>query len=245
MTLWNGSLASSLKNAHRLKEQWISTGRILPFVKRNALIVSLGTLQTLSWKTNALGITRIVGVVGLMVLERKRRRVFASSGREMESAPMEMPVLGLAIILPRTRALSLVADVENHRIETKKRKNIKIEDLAETPPKVLEVPIGLVVVVGVRKVVAPRSDLSLLRIKGVALLLRIGEVVHLHLKVPKAEKDLGERVPQVSQMLNLVCDMLGQVATIRIASFGIRPHVGTGGRIGVKEEMHVFFPIVS
>ena len=242
MTLWNGSLASSLRNVHRLKEQWTSTGKILLSARRNALIVSLGTLQTHFWKINALGIIRIVEA-RRMVLEHTLRKVFVLGGRKMENVLMETHVLGLVITLPRTKALSLVANVVTNK--RKKRKNIKIEDLVETPPKVLEVPIGLVVVVEVRKVVAPRSDLSLLRIKGVALLLRIGEVVHLHLKVPKAEKDLGERVPQVSQMLNLVCDMLGQVAMIRIASFGIRPHVGTGGRIGVKEEMHVFFPIVS
>ena len=185
-----------MRNAHRLKEQWTSTGRTLLSARRNALIVSLGTLQTHFWKTNALGIIRIVEV-RRMVLEHKRRRVFVSGGKRMESVLMEMPVLGLAITLPRTRALSLVADVENHRIETKKRKNIKIEDLAETPPKVPEVPIGLVVVVGVRKVVAPRSGLSLLRIKGAALLLKTDEADHQHLKEPEAAKDLGERAPQV------------------------------------------------
>ena len=230
-----------MRNVHRLKEQWTSTGRILLSARRNALIVSLGTLQTHFWKINALGIIRTVEA-RRMVLEHTRRKVFVLGGRKMENVLMETHVLGLVITLLRTKALSLVANVVTNK--RKKRKNIKIEDLVETPPKVLGDPIGLVEVVEVRKVVAPRSDLSLLT-KGVALLLRTGEVVRPHLKVPKAEKDLGERVPQVSQMLNLVCDMLGQVATIRIASFGIRPHVGTGGRIGVKEEMHVFFPIVS
>ena len=110
---------------------------------------------------------------------------------------MAITVPGLVIILPKTRALSLEAGVENHRNNTEIRKKRKIEDLAETLPKVPEVPIGLVVVVGVRKVVAPRSGLSLLGTKGVALLLRTDEADHQHLKEPEAAKDLGERAPQV------------------------------------------------
>ena len=128
-----------------------------------------------------------------MVLELRRRKVSVLDGKRMENAPMVTPVLGLVIILPRTRALSLEAGVENHRNKTEKR---RIEDLAETLPKVPEVPIGLVVVVGVRKAVDPRGGLSLLSTKGATQLLRIDEADHQRLKEPEAAKDLGERAPQ-------------------------------------------------
>ena len=110
---------------------------------------------------------------------------------------MVIVVLGLVTILLKTRALSREASVENLKGKIETRKIRKIENLAETLPKVHEVPIGLVVVVGVRKAVDPLSGLSLLSTKGATQLLRKDEADHQRLKEPEAAKDLGERVPQV------------------------------------------------
>ena len=132
-----------------------------------------------------------------MVLELRQRKVSVLDGKRMESAPMVMPVLGLLATLPRIRAVNLEVGVENHKNKIEIRKKRKIGDLAETLPKVPEVPIGLVVVVGVRKaVIDPRGGLSLLSTKG-ATQLRIDEADHQRLKEPEAAKVLGERVPQV------------------------------------------------
>ena len=113
-----------------------------------------------------------------------------------------------------------------------------------TLPKVPEVPIGLVVVVGVRRAVGPQRGLSLKSTKGATQLLEIDEADHQRLKEPEAAKGLGERVPQALLMLNLVNGTLGRVATTRTANFGI-PRLAENGRKGnVREVMLVCFPIV-